>query len=54
MSRRILMTTVAALALAAPAAAQDQTKPLDSAQQPSQQLEAPTWVLGTRARPVAR
>jgi PRC-barrel domain len=40
MSRRILMTTVAALALAAPAAAQDQTKPLDSAQQPSQQLEA--------------
>jgi hypothetical protein len=40
MSRRILMATVAALALAAPAAAQEQPEPLGSAQQPNQQLEA--------------
>jgi hypothetical protein len=40
MSGRILMATVAALALAAPAAAQEQPKPLEGEQQPSQQLEA--------------
>jgi PRC-barrel domain len=40
MSGRILMATVAALALAMPVAAQDQPKPLDSEQQPDQQLEA--------------
>ena len=38
MSSRILMTTVAALALAVPALAQDQTKPLDTGQEPTQQL----------------
>jgi len=38
MSGRILMATVAALALAAPAAAQDQTKPLEG--DANQQLEA--------------
>jgi PRC-barrel domain len=40
MSGRILMATVAALALAAPVAAQEQPTPLDSEQQPGQQLEA--------------
>ncbi len=39
MSSRILMATVAALALAAPAAAQDQAKPLDTGQEANQQLE---------------
>ena len=38
MSSRILMTTVAALALAMPALAQDQEKPLDTTQAPTQQL----------------
>ena len=38
MSSRILMTTVAALALAVPALAQDQAKPLDTGQEPTQQL----------------
>jgi hypothetical protein len=38
MSSRILMTTVAALALAMPALAQDQPKPLDTGQQSTQQL----------------
>ena len=44
MSRRILMATVAALALAAPAAAQDQPKPLDTKQgaiQPLEQAQEP-------------
>jgi hypothetical protein len=35
MSSRILMTTVAALALAVPALAQDQAKPLDTGQEPT-------------------
>jgi hypothetical protein len=39
MSGRILMATVAALALAAPAWAQDQAKPLDTEQDANQQLE---------------
>ena len=39
MSNRILMTTVAAIALALPALAQDQTKPLETGQEPTQQLE---------------
>ena len=39
MSTRILMTTVAAIALALPALAQDQTKPLETGQEPTQQLE---------------
>jgi PRC-barrel domain len=39
MSRRILMATVAAIALAAPAAAQDQAKPLETEQESTQQLE---------------
>jgi hypothetical protein len=39
MSGRILMATVAALALAAPAGAQDQAKPLDTEQDANQQLE---------------
>jgi hypothetical protein len=38
MSGKILMTTVAALALAVPALAQDQGKPLDTGQEPTQQL----------------
>ena len=38
MSSRILMTTVAALALTVPALAQDQTKPLDTGQEPPKQL----------------
>jgi hypothetical protein len=38
MSSRILMTTVAALALAMPALAQDQGKSLDTTQEPTQQL----------------
>ena len=38
MSSKILMTTVAALALAMPALAQDQEKPLDTTQEPTQQL----------------
>ena len=33
------MTTVAAIALALPALAQDQTKPLETGQEPTQQLE---------------
>ena len=39
MSSRILMATVAAIALAVPAAAQDQTKPLETEQDATQQLE---------------
>ena len=39
MSSRILMATVAVLALAVPAAAQDQAKPLDTGQEANQQLE---------------
>jgi hypothetical protein len=39
MSSRILMATVAAIALAMPAAAQDQAKPLETEQEPTQQLE---------------
>jgi PRC-barrel domain len=39
MSSRILMATVAALALAVPAAAQDQAKPLETEQDATQQLE---------------
>jgi hypothetical protein len=39
MSRRILMATVAAIALAVPAAAQDQTQPLETQEEPTQQLE---------------
>ena len=39
MSSRILMTTVAAIALALPALAQDQAKPLETGQEPTQQLE---------------
>ena len=39
MSTRILMTTVAAIALALPALAQDQTKPLETGQEPTQQVE---------------
>jgi hypothetical protein len=39
MSSRILMATVAVLALAMPAAAQDQAKPLDTGQEANQQLE---------------
>jgi hypothetical protein len=39
MSSRILMATVAAIALAVPAAAQEQTKPLDTGQEPAQQLD---------------
>jgi hypothetical protein len=38
MSSRILMVTGAALALAAPAAAQDPPKPLDTGQEVNQQL----------------
>ena len=38
MSSRVLMTTVAALALAMPALAQDQGKALDTTQEPTQQL----------------
>jgi type II secretory pathway pseudopilin PulG len=39
MSRRILMATVAAFALAVPAAAQDQAKPLQTEQEATQELE---------------
>jgi PRC-barrel domain len=39
MSSRILMATVAAIALAVPAAAQDQAKPLETEQGATQQLE---------------
>ena len=39
MSTRILMTTVAAIALALPALADDQAKPLETGQERSQQLE---------------
>jgi hypothetical protein len=39
MSSRILMATVAVLALAMPAAAQDQAKPLDTGQEANQQRE---------------
>ncbi len=39
MSSRILMATVAAVALAVPAAAQDQAKPLETEQESTQQLE---------------
>ena len=39
MSGRILMATVAALALAAPVGAQDQAKPLDTEQEENQQLK---------------
>ena len=39
MSSRILMATVAAIALAVPAAAQDQAKPLEAEQDATQQLE---------------
>ena len=39
MSGRVLMTTVAALALAVPAWAQDQAKPVDTEQEANQQLE---------------
>jgi hypothetical protein len=39
MSSRILMATVAAIALAVPAAAQDQVKPLETEQDATQQLE---------------
>jgi hypothetical protein len=39
MSKRILMATVAAFALAVPAAAQDQAKPLQTEQEATQQLE---------------
>ena len=39
MSSRILMATVAAIALAAPAAAQDQDKPLETQKETTQQLE---------------
>ena len=38
MSSRILMTTVAAVALTVPALAQDQTKLLDTGQEPPKQL----------------
>ena len=40
MSGRILMATVAALALAAPAAAQDQVKPPGTEQETAQQLKS--------------
>ena len=39
MSSRILMATVAAIALAAPAAAQEQAKPLETQQEATQQVE---------------
>ena len=39
MSTRILMATVAAIALAAPVAAQDQAKPLETEQEATQQVE---------------
>jgi hypothetical protein len=39
MSRRLLMATVAAIALAVPAAAQDQDQPLETQEEPTQQLE---------------
>src|SRR5918995_5331275 len=39
MSSRILMATVAAIALAVPAAAQEQAKPLETEQEPTQQPE---------------
>lgn len=39
MSSRILMATVAAIALAAPAAAQEQAKPLETEQEATQQVE---------------
>ena len=39
MSSRILMATVAAIALAVPAAAQDQDKPLETQKETTQQLE---------------
>jgi hypothetical protein len=39
MSSRILMATVAAIALAVPAAAQEQAKPLETEQEATQQLE---------------
>jgi PRC-barrel domain len=39
MSRRILMATVAAIALAVPAAAQDQKQPLETQEEGTQQLE---------------
>jgi hypothetical protein len=42
MSGRILMATVAALALAPPAWAQEQAKPLNPEQEVNQQLEQPT------------
>ena len=45
MSSRILMATVAAIALAVPAAAQDQDKPLETQKETTQQLEkAPAGV----------
>jgi sporulation protein YlmC with PRC-barrel domain len=45
MSRRILMATVAAIALAGPAAAQDQAKPLGTDQETTQQLERSEEIL---------
>ena len=42
MSSRMLLATVAAIALAAPAAAQDETKPLETEQEATQQLEQDT------------
>jgi sporulation protein YlmC with PRC-barrel domain len=45
MSSRILMTTVAAIALALPALAQDQGKPLETGREPAQQLEQPKEML---------
>ena len=49
MSSRILMATAAALALAVPAAAQDQAKPLDTGQEPNQQLEQANSLCRRRA-----
>ena len=43
MSGRILMATVAALALTAPAAAQDQPKPPDTKQETTQQHDNRPW-----------
>jgi PRC-barrel domain len=51
MSRRILMATVAALALAAPAAAQDQPKPLDTKQEAIQPLEQTQEPLQNQSAP---
>ena len=54
MSSRILMATVAAIALAVPAAAQDQDKPLETQKETTQQLEKAPASLdeqGARGRP---